>query len=101
MRVVIVGLGIQGQKRKLVAGEDVVATIDPIHKDAKYKSIFDVPLGDYDSALLCIPDEPKFEIVQYLLNNKKHLLVEKPLFASSTEKLEYLKNLALQNKVTC
>ena len=101
MRVVIVGLGIQGQKRKLVAEGDVVASIDPIHKDAKYKSIFDVPLGDYDSALLCIPDEPKFEIVQYLLNNKKHLLVEKPLFASSTKKLEYLKNLALQNKVTC
>jgi len=101
MRIVIVGLGIQGQKRKLVAGEDVVTSVDPVNQDAKYKSIFDVPLDLYDAALLCIPDEPKLEIIQYLLSNKKHLLVEKPLFSPSIEKLKHLKSLALKNKVAC
>ena len=30
MKVIVVGLGIQGRKRKEVAGSDVVATIDPV-----------------------------------------------------------------------
>ena len=31
----------------------------PVNPDAKYRSIADVPLGDYDAVLACIPDEPK------------------------------------------
>ena len=71
MKVIIVGLGIQGRKRQVVAGSDVAATVDPFHPDAIYKSIEEVPLEDFDAALLCIPDEPKISIIEYLLVNQK------------------------------
>jgi hypothetical protein len=32
MRVAIVGFGVQGQKRKTVAGKDVVAIVDPVRE---------------------------------------------------------------------
>ncbi len=101
MRVIIVGLGVQGKKRLAVAGADAVATVDPNHSEAKYQTIEQVPVGDYDAALLCIPDEPKLRIIKYLLNHQKHVLVEKPLFAENTSDLYDLQQLAQQNDVTC
>lgn len=101
MRVVVAGLGVQGQKRKAVAGREVVATVDPIHPDAQYKRIEDVPVGDYDAALLCIPDEPKIAVIEYLLTQRKHLLVEKPLFAGNPPDLLRLKALAEKNRTVC
>jgi scyllo-inositol 2-dehydrogenase (NADP+) len=101
MRLVIVGLGVQGKKRLDVAAKDVIATVEPSSVDANYRFIQDVPLTDYDAAMLCIPDEPKIELITYLLRNGKHVLVEKPLFAANTSELEMLKELALKNKVTC
>ena len=101
MRVVVAGLGVQGQKRRAVAGKEVVATVDPLHPEAQYRRIEDVPLGSYDAALLCIPDEPKIRIIEYLLTNRKHLLVEKPLFAGNPSDLLRLKELALRNRTVC
>lgn len=101
MRVIVVGLGVQGQKRKAVAGKDVVSTVDPVHEAANYKRIEDVPIESYDAALLCIPDEPKIEIIDYLLSHRKHLLVEKPLFAAQPADLIRLKELAAKNRAVC
>lgn len=101
MRVIVVGLGVQGRKRLAVAGKEAVATVDPFNPEAQYKRVEDVPLGAYDAALLCIPDEPKIEILGYLLQNKKHLLVEKPLFADDPAALLRLKALAEANRTTC
>lgn len=101
MRVIIVGLGIQGKKRQTVAGADVVATVDPCSPDPKYKDIEDVPLKDYDAALLCIPDDPKIAIIKYLLSNNKHVLVEKPLFAADERDLLELKSLADKSGKVC
>jgi len=101
MRVVVVGLGVQGRKRQAVAGSEVVATVDPVLLDARYRFIQDVPLDSYDAALLCIPDEPKINIITYLLSHHKHVLVEKPLFSPDSAQLEKLKDLAIANQVTC
>jgi predicted dehydrogenase len=101
MRVIVAGLGVQGQKRKAVAGKDVVAIVDPFHSDATYKRIEDVPLEDYDAALLCIPDGPKIEMINYLLDHRKHLLVEKPLFAAQPTELLKLKELSEKNHTVC
>ena len=101
MRVIVVGLGVQGRKRLAVAGSDVVATVDPVSAEAQYKRVEDVPLSSYDAALLCIPDEPKLALVTYLLSNRKHLLVEKPLFAADSADLVRLKALAGQNRAVC
>ena len=42
MRCLIVGVGVQGRKRRAVAGADVVATVDPIAPDANFKALEDV-----------------------------------------------------------
>lgn len=99
MRVIVVGLGIQGYKRSKVAGKDLIYTVDPFNNEADFKSIYDVPLNSYDSALLCIPDEPKFELIHYLLKNKKNVLVEKPVLFNSDVKFKQLDDLAKKNNV--
>ena len=101
MKVVVVGLGIQGYKRRKFAGNDFVASVDPVNPEADYKSITDVTLADYDAALCCIPDEPKIEILTWLLGNGKHVLVEKPLWAESDGALERLETLARSKGVIC
>lgn len=78
MRVVVVGMGVQGAKRQAAAGTDVVATVDPV-RPADYRRLADVPPDSYDAALLCIPDEPKLELMLDLVQRGKHLLVEKPV----------------------
>jgi scyllo-inositol 2-dehydrogenase (NADP+) len=101
MRVVVAGLGIQGRKRRLVAGADCIATVDPAHQDADYKSLVDVPLEHFDAALVCTPDAPKIELLDYLLRNGKHALVEKPIFAERTEEIQALAGLARKNQAVC
>ena len=80
MRVVVAGFGVQGKKRKLVAGSDCVAVVDPVHPDVDFRALQDVPLDQYDAVLACIPDAPKCEILNYCVANGKHVLVEKPLW---------------------
>jgi len=101
MRVIVVGLGVQGRKRLNVAGKEAVATVDPFNAEAQYRHVHDVPLSSYDAALLCIPDEAKLELIAYLLSNGKHLLVEKPLFAADTTDLMRMKTLAEQSHTVC
>ena len=101
MRVIIVGLGIQGKKRLAVAGAEVVATVDPANSEADYKSLADVPLGDYEAALVCTPDEAKIDLLTDLLGHCKHALVEKPLLAPDDAALERLAALARQRRATC
>jgi scyllo-inositol 2-dehydrogenase (NADP+) len=101
MRVIVVGLGVQGRKRLVVAGKEAVATVDPFNAEAQYRQVQDVPLTSYDAALLCTPDEAKLELISYLLANRKHLLVEKPLFAADPSDLMRLKKLAEQTRTVC
>src|SRR5947209_16685706 len=101
MRVVIVGLGIQGRKRRAVAGPDGVASVDPVNREADYHNITDVPLADYDAALVCTPDDAKLDLLAYLLDNGKHVLVEKPLLAPDTGTLARLAALAGSRGAVC
>jgi scyllo-inositol 2-dehydrogenase (NADP+) len=100
-RVVVLGLGVQGQKRRRHAGADYVASVDPAKPEADYRDISDVPLADYDAALCCIPDAPKAQILEYLLHNGKHVLVEKPLWAADDATLTRLHDLARSRDLTC
>ena len=101
MRVIVVGLGVQGIKRQAIAGEEIVATVDPIHTEADYKSLEGVPLDAYDAALVCTPDDAKIELLTHLLDNGKHLLVEKPLLAGANSDLEALAKIARSKGVVC
>src|SRR5262245_40710383 len=101
MRVVVAGLGVQGHKRQRIAGADFVADVDPVNTQARYRSLADVPLADYDAVLACIPDEPKVELIRYCLENGKHVLVEKPLWAKDEQDIAALEALARRNGVIC
>lgn len=100
-RTVVVGLGIQGNKRAKFAGPECVATVDPFNAKAQFKKIQDVPLDSFDSALVCTPDDAKFEILEYLLKNRKHVLVEKPILAPDNKQIEHLLMLSRELKTTC
>lgn len=101
MKVIVIGLGVQGHKRRAVAGSDFVATVDPVNSEAQYQSVQKVPTEQYDAALVCTPDEPKVEILEYLLSRGKHVLVEKPLWAPHDADIEGLEKLARKNQAVC
>lgn len=99
MRVIVAGLGVQGHKRRAFAGSDYVASVDPVNTNAQYRNISDVPLADYDAVLACIPDEPKSELLNYCIVNRKHVLVEKPLWVERDDEIEALQGDARANGV--
>jgi scyllo-inositol 2-dehydrogenase (NADP+) len=101
MRVIVVGLGVQGYKRRTFAGTDYVASVDPLNAEAEFRDIRDVPLDRYDAVLACIPDAPKTEILRYCIDNKKHVLVEKPLWAERENDLVELQAVARRSGVVC
>lgn len=100
-KVVVVGLGIQGKKRLKFAGADVVATVDPVVAAADHKKIEDVPLSNYDAALVSTPDDAKASLIRTLLTSGKHVLVEKPFSASGPEEIRSLRDLARSKKLAC
>ena len=101
MRVIVAGLGIQGRKRRAVAGADVVATVDPVAGEATHRRVEDVPLAAYDAALVCTPDAAKIPLLTYLIEHGKHVLVEKPLLADDEDALRELERLIRARGVVC
>jgi predicted dehydrogenase len=101
MRVLIVGYGVQGRKRLRVAGSDGVGTVDPVAAEATWRDLSEVPLERYDGALVCTPDAPKLEILNYLLGHGKHVLVEKPLHGESEADLDKLEAVARRTGAVC
>jgi scyllo-inositol 2-dehydrogenase (NADP+) len=101
MRVIVAGLGVQGYKRRAVAGSDFVASVDPVNSEADYQRIEEVPLDRYDAVLACIPDAPKIELLSYCVANKKHVLVEKPLWAARDDEIIALQARARSAGVVC
>jgi len=101
MRVVVAGLGNQGNKRKAVAGEDLVATVDPHVPGALYKTVQEVPLDSFDAAFVCTPDQQKLDILRYLLSHGKHVLVEKPLLTADEKEIRQLDEMARRHRVAC
>jgi scyllo-inositol 2-dehydrogenase (NADP+) len=87
-RCVIVGLGVQGEKRRRVAGPDCVGTVDPTVAGATWRDLAEVPDEAYDSALLCVPDAPKADLAARLAARGKHVLVEKPFWAPDSARLD-------------
>ena len=101
MRVIVIGLGVQGKKRAKFAKTDLIATIDPLNPRANFKDISQINLSTFDAAIVCTPESYKVSILSYLLENKKHVLVEKPLLPSSDDTLLQLQKIAFENKVIC
>ena len=99
MRALVVGLGVQGHKRRRFVVDDYVAAVDPVNPEAEYRSIESVPLNTYDAALVCVPDNVKLELLRYLVANGKHVLVEKPLWAAAEDDILKLQEAAIAGRV--
>ncbi len=65
---------------------------------AVYASLDEVPTESYEAAVLATPIPTHFELGRRLLQQKKHLLIEKPL-ASTVDDCKELLNLARANQV--
>tara|TARA_B100000767_G_scaffold275746_1_gene314997 strand:- start:9043 stop:9960 length:918 start_codon:yes stop_codon:yes gene_type:complete len=98
MKAIVVGMGVQGIKRKKNLKKDFVYSVDKFKK-ANFNNIFEVPLETYDTVFLCVPDNEKIKIIRYCIEHKKHILVEKPLLSKSTKSLISLEKMANKNKV--
>jgi scyllo-inositol 2-dehydrogenase (NADP+) len=99
--ILIVGLGVQGTKRKKLIKNKKILTVDLKNKLADYKNIKDVPTDSYDSVFLCVPDSAKYSLIKYCIVNKKNVLIEKPLWLKNVTEFHYLQELANKNKVLC
>ncbi len=98
-KVIVVGMGVQGAKRAQVADNELFATVDIDKTKADYTSLEEIEDSLYNAVLLCTPDNIKFELLKSLLNKKKHILVEKPLYFNSLEQIIELEKIAKKNKV--
>jgi predicted dehydrogenase len=98
MRIIVLGKGTQGVKRIKYCGKDFVASVDPNNNTAVYNYLPEVPVDDYDAACVCTPYNDKAGQIQYLLEHRKHILVEKPLWSPSQSVLKNLQHLADENK---
>jgi predicted dehydrogenase len=101
MRTIVVGLGVQGYKRRRFAGSDFVASVDTKNPEADHRTLADVPFDAYDAALVCVPDDAKVELLRTLLGHGKHVLVEKPLVAGDEATLAELQRVARANNAVC
>ncbi len=101
MKVAVVGLGTQGNKRLTIAGVEAVVTVDPVNPKAQYTAIEQVLLDSFDAALVCTPDQVKLALLEYLLAHGKHVLVEKPLLAADGARLCRLRDIARGTGAAC
>jgi UDP-2-acetamido-3-amino-2,3-dideoxy-glucuronate N-acetyltransferase len=63
-----------------------------------FHSVRDVPVDDFDGFTVATPAETHFEVGSYLLEQGKHVLIEKPI-ALNTKEAGALKKLADKHKV--
>jgi predicted dehydrogenase len=101
MRILIVGLGVQGNKRKNILKGHEILTVDTKNNSADYKNINQVPLNSFDIVFLCVPDKEKYSLIKYFAQNKKHILVEKPLFLKNIKQFYYLQKIANKKNILC
>ena len=87
MKVLVVGLGVQGRKRSELLGENFIGSVDPQSKDATYLDISAAPIDSFDTVFLCVPDDQKIKLIEYCILHKKHVLVEKPLITKDPSEL--------------
>ena len=100
MKAVVVGMGVQGKKRKTILGKNFVYSVDKFIK-SDFKKLSDVPKDHYDTVFACVPDREKINIVNYCINNKKHVLVEKPFLSKNNKIFKNLQKKAIRKKIVC
>ena len=94
MRYLVVGLGNIGAAAAGAPGRALRRHGRPVQRGGRLPSVRDVPVDAYDAAVLAIPDDDKIDLVTYLLEQGKHVLVEKPLPLPDEATAQRLESLA-------
>lgn len=100
MKIAVIGLGVQGNKRTKFAQNDTVYTVDVVNPKADFSSIHSLDKVEIDAGLICVPDSSKIEVARYFLERNCHVLIEKPLIGNSHE-LENLKKDFISSNLVC
>ena len=79
MKFIVGGYGIQGKKRIRISKKNFISVFDPFVKSADYNSIHEIPIDKYEIVKVCTPNKSKEKIINFCIENNKHILVEKPL----------------------
>ena len=97
MKVIIIGLGTQGKKRKkiLEKSKELVATVDNKVKAANFKNLIQLQKSKifFDTVFICCPDKYKLRYLNFFINKDKNILVEKPLFISNKKLIQLTKKI--------
>lgn len=97
MKILIVGFGNQGQKRKnILKKSEYFGSYDPFVKNSSFKNLSELPIRDFDTVFICTPDDKKFKLSKYFLLHKKNILIEKPLYLKIKE-INFIYRLAKKN----
>lgn len=101
MSSLIIGFGVQGKKRlNFLKNKKNTVIVDPFNKESNYKNIQHLKdIKKFKKAYICTPESIKYKTIQYLLKNKKHVLVEKPLTLSKIQNC-HIKQLIRNKKST-
>jgi scyllo-inositol 2-dehydrogenase (NADP+) len=99
MKTIVVGLGVQGNKRRSCCGEDYEFSVDPHNPDAEFASLEEIDFDSFESVMLCVPDELKTKYVDIFISEGKNILIEKP-FTLSAEKSRELLTVATSKGLT-
>jgi UDP-2-acetamido-3-amino-2,3-dideoxy-glucuronate N-acetyltransferase len=79
--------------------ENIRVEFGNLYHTVKMHADYRDSIGDaYDGYVVATPAETHFAVAEFLLKNKKHVLVEKPL-AMSTAEARTLQKLAVENRV--
>lgn len=99
MRTVVVGLGVQGRKRKLVLDDSLVATIDKYNSEADVDDLSKIDKDSFEVIFSCVPDGYKIENINEALRLNKHILVEKPLLFENLSDFKSLEVKSNEQKI--
>lgn len=100
MKAIVVGMGIQGVKRRKFLGNNFIYAVDKFLK-ADFKKIEEVPLKKYDTVFACLPDQEKLQVVNYCIKHKKNILIEKPFLIDKNNILINLIKKVKRKKIVC
>lgn len=99
MKLLVVGAGVQGKKRANVAGSEFFDFLDPEVEFARYKNLEDLVAIDYDAVAICTPNSVKAHYIDYFIEKRKDILVEKPFLCNSPETINQLRKKAQLREV--
>jgi scyllo-inositol 2-dehydrogenase (NADP+) len=99
--ILIIGLGIQGKKRKKILDQLKIKSIslDPYVSNSDYKLLKLIPkdhLKKITHVMMCTPYGDRLKFITFFLDLNVKILIEKPLIYNDMEKKFFIKN---KNKI--